>query len=135
MCLQNGVHLLTIHFFLCFGDSRGIKNSKNRIYLELFHYAVFLFQIEIDPIAANAYRLNFPKCKVIAEDCNTLLKMLLNDNCLDEIGLPKKGDVEMLIVGPPCQGFSGMNRFSSGEYSALQNSLIVTFLSYCEYYR
>lgn len=52
-----------------------------------------------------------------------------------EIGLPKKGEIDMLIAGPPCQGFSAMNRFSSGEYSNFQNSLIVTFLSYCEYYR
>ena len=79
--------------------------------------------------------------------------------------LPQKGDVELLCGGPPCQGFSGMNRFNSREYSQfkvwralwmcsghaaclnenllllpppsplLQNSLVVTYLSYCEYYR
>ena len=31
--------------------------------------------------------------------------------------LPQKGDVELLCGGPPCQGFSGMNRFSSRDYS------------------
>ena len=31
--------------------------------------------------------------------------------------LPQKGDVELLCGGPPCQGFSGMNRFNSREYS------------------
>lgn len=31
--------------------------------------------------------------------------------------LPRKGDVEMMCGGPPCQGFSGMNRFNSREYS------------------
>lgn len=31
--------------------------------------------------------------------------------------LPKKGEVELLCGGPPCQGFSGMNRFNSREYS------------------
>lgn len=53
----------------------------------------------------------------------------------DEKNLPKKGDVEMLVGGPPCQGFSGMNRFSAGQYSLFKNSLIVSFLSYCDYYR
>ena len=31
--------------------------------------------------------------------------------------IPKKGDVELLCGGPPCQGFSGMNRFNHREYS------------------
>lgn len=43
--------------------------------------------------------------------------------------LPRKGEVELLCGGPPCQGFSGMNRFSSGEYSKFKNSLIASYLS------
>ena len=37
----------------------------------------------------------------------------------DESGqrLPRKGEVDLLCGGPPCQGFSGMNRFNSREYS------------------
>ena len=31
--------------------------------------------------------------------------------------LPIKGDIELMCGGPPCQGFSGMNRFNSREYS------------------
>ncbi|KAJ8369806.1 hypothetical protein SKAU_G00098340 [Synaphobranchus kaupii] len=49
--------------------------------------------------------------------------------------LPQKGDVEMLCGGPPCQGFSGMNRFNSRTYSKFKNSLVVSYLSYCDYYR
>jgi len=48
---------------------------------------------------------------------------------------PKRGEVELLCGGPPCQGFSGMNRFNAGEYSKFKNSLIATYLSYAEYYR
>ena len=43
--------------------------------------------------------------------------------------------MDLLCGGPPCQGFSGMNRFNSREYSQFKNSLVVSFLSYCEYYR
>ena len=49
--------------------------------------------------------------------------------------LPRKGEVDMLCGGPPCQGFSGMNRFNSREYSQFKNSLVVSYLSYCDFYR
>lgn len=55
----------------------------------------------------------------------------------DENGqrLPQKGEVELMCGGPPCQGFSGMNRFNSRQYSLFKNSLVVSYLSYCDYYR
>ncbi|KFO14060.1 DNA (cytosine-5)-methyltransferase 1, partial [Balearica regulorum gibbericeps] len=79
-----------------------------------------LWAIEMWEPAAQAFRLNNPSTTVFTEDCNKL---------------PQKGDVEMLCGGPPCQGFSGMNRFNSRTYSKFKNSLVVSFLSYCDYYR
>nr|CAH7742223.1 unnamed protein product [Callosobruchus chinensis] len=90
--------------------------------------------IEKEIPAANAFRLNYPECKVFTNDCNELMRKLLSGQG-KEIGLPEKGDVELLVGGPPCQGFSGMNRFNAGAYSLFKNSLVVSFLSYCEYLR
>ena len=39
------------------------------------------------------------------------------------------------MISPRPQGFSGMNRFNHREYSQFKNSLVSTYLSYCEYYR
>ena len=36
--------------------------------------------------------------------------------------LPQKGDIDLLCGGPPCQGFSGMNRFNAREYSKFKVS-------------
>lgn len=47
--------------------------------------------------------------------------------------LPQKGEVELLCGGPPCQGFSGMNRFNSGEYSKFKVSLLFTNMDVCAY--
>ncbi len=95
------------------------------------------------------------------------------------IALPQKGEVDALCGGPPCQGYSGMNRFNEGQvrrrhhrnhaiavtsvrfgltapsweiirsvnpptpcnpllllqYSRFKNSLVSTYLSYCDFYR
>lgn len=90
--------------------------------------------IEKDPAAAQAFAINNPGCTVFTDDCNELLRLAMS---LEGKGkeMPRKGDVEMLVGGPPCQGFSGMNRFNAGQYSLFKNSLIVSYLSYCDYYR
>ncbi|KAJ8970400.1 hypothetical protein NQ317_001491 [Molorchus minor] len=90
--------------------------------------------IEKEAPAAQAFRLNNDDCKVFTDDCNALLKAVLNGQAKEK-NMPCKGEVEMLVGGPPCQGFSGMNRFNAGQYSLFKNSLVVSYLSYCEYYR
>lgn len=93
--------------------------------------------IECEEPAATAFRMNFPNATIFTDDCNRLLSMVMNGETINEHGqsLPQKGDVEILCGGPPCQGFSGMNRFNSRQYSQFKNSLIASYLSYCEYYR
>uniref|UniRef100_A0A8D2KUZ8 DNA (cytosine-5)-methyltransferase n=1 Tax=Varanus komodoensis TaxID=61221 RepID=A0A8D2KUZ8_VARKO len=107
---------------------------------EGFHQAEVsetLWAIEMWEPAAQAFRLNNPGTTVFTEDCNILLKLVMSGEKTNSLGqkLPQKGDVEMLCGGPPCQGFSGMNRFNSRTYSKFKNSLVVSFLSYCDYYR
>ncbi|XP_054983670.1 DNA (cytosine-5)-methyltransferase 1 isoform X3 [Sorex araneus] len=107
---------------------------------EGFHQAGIsetLWAIEMWEPAAQAFRLNNPGSTVFTEDCNTLLKQVMGGERVNSLGqlLPQKGDVELLCGGPPCQGFSGMNRFNSRTYSKFKNSLVVSFLSYCDYYR
>lgn len=107
---------------------------------EGFHQAGIsetLWAIEMWEPAAQAFRLNNPDSTVFTEDCNVLLKLVMAGELANSRGqrLPQKGDVELLCGGPPCQGFSGMNRFNSRTYSKFKNSLVVSFLSYCDYYR
>ncbi len=89
-----------------------------------------LWAIEMWEPAAQAFRLNNPGTTVFTEDCNILLKLVMSGEKTNSLGqkLPQKGDVEMLCGGPPCQGFSGMNRFNSRTYSAFKNSLVVSYL-------
>ncbi|KAJ2949115.1 hypothetical protein O0L34_g6054 [Tuta absoluta] len=87
--------------------------------------------------AAHAYSLNNKNCIVFNEDCNALLKDAMSGatHSAGGLRLPMQGEVELLCGGPPCQGFSGMNRFNSREYSNFKNSLVASYLSFCDYYR
>lgn len=49
--------------------------------------------------------------------------------------LPLPGEVEFLCGGPPCQGYSGMNRFNKGNWSMVQNSMVMAYLSFADFYR
>ena len=63
--------------------------------------------------AANSFKTNHRKCEVFNEDANVFLSWAMSDAEETRSGqtLPKKGDVELLAGGPPCQGFSLMNRY------------------------
>ena len=81
--------------------------------------------------AANAYQKNNPSAKVYNQECNSFLK-----KAMDGLkGIPKKGEVDLLVGGPPCQGFSMLNKFKDRENSKFKNSLIATSLSYCDFFR
>ncbi|XP_014253428.1 DNA (cytosine-5)-methyltransferase 1-like [Cimex lectularius] len=112
----------------CGGLSEGLHQSG---------VAETKWAIEKEEAAANAFRLNNLSATVFSDDCNHLLKLVMNGELKTDKGqkLPQKGEVELLCGGPPCQGFSGMNRFNSRQYSIFKNSLIVSYLSYCDYYR
>ena len=90
--------------------------------------------IEFWKPSADAYKKNNSKCKVFNEECNGLLKKAMDGNT-DAENIPRKGDVDLLVGGPPCQGFSILNNFADRDYSKFKNSLIATYLSYCDFYR
>jgi hypothetical protein len=63
--------------------------------------------IEVCEPAANAFKKNNPKCTVFTDDCNVLLKKVMEgvEPMHNGKKLPQKGEVELLCGGPPCQGW------------------------------
>ncbi|CAI6366039.1 unnamed protein product [Macrosiphum euphorbiae] len=112
----------------CGGLSKGLEDSG----LVISNWA-----IECEVNAAEAFKLNNPGSNVFVEDSNHLLKLAMSGEKTNSKNqnIPQKGEVDFICGGPPCQGFSGMNRFNSGQYSLFKNSLIVSFLSYIDFYR
>lgn len=52
--------------------------------------------VEFDSSIANTYKINHPNVDVIVDDIRNI----------DHLGVFKKGDADVIIGGPPCQGFS-----------------------------
>jgi len=81
---------------------------------------------EIDGDAAETFVNSAPEVRMANIDANELLRRIEDR----EPGLPLKGEVDLLAGGPPCQGFSGYNRYRSPDDP--RNSLIETFLAFVE---
>ncbi|XP_019171500.1 PREDICTED: DNA (cytosine-5)-methyltransferase 1-like [Ipomoea nil] len=141
--------LATLDIFSgCGGLSEGLEKSGA---------AVTKWAIEFDQKAAEAFKLNHPDAFTLVQDCNVVLRDVmmangdaddcipfteasstssaskLNDGVLSH--LPKPGDVDFIVAGPPCQGFSVLNRYKKNSLSDEKRTMILSFLSYVDYFR
>ncbi|EPS62932.1 cytosine-specific methyltransferase, partial [Genlisea aurea] len=132
----------------CGGLSEGLQQSG-------ICACVTKWAIEYDKAAADAFKLNHPEASVFISNCNVILRAVMQkcgdvDDCIstpeaaelaallsqEEIdNLPLPGQVDFINGGPPCQGFSGMNRFNQSTWSKVQCEMILAFLSFADYYR
>lgn len=119
----------------CGGLSEGLHQAG---------VAVSKWAIEYEYPASEAFKLNHPEASVFCHNCNVLLAAAMikagqegecsaSEEALKQAAdmaeemraaLPLPGEVEFITGGPPCQGYSGMNRFNKGLWSVVQNSMV-----------
>ncbi|XP_038712503.1 DNA (cytosine-5)-methyltransferase 1B-like [Tripterygium wilfordii] len=140
-------HLATLDIFAgCGGLSEGLQQAGA---------SVTKWAIEYEEPAGEAFKLNHPEAFMFIHNCNVILRAIMEssgeaDDCistpeatelaakLDESmikNLPRPGEVDFINGGPPCQGFSGMNRFNQSSWSKVQCEMILSFLSFVDYFR
>ncbi|KAK1311398.1 DNA (cytosine-5)-methyltransferase 1B [Acorus calamus] len=139
--------LATLDIFAgCGGLSEGLQKSG---------VSNTKWAIEYEEPAGEAFKLNHPEALVFINNCNVILRAIMDkcgdkDDCIstaeaDELAallgeekissLPVPGQVDFINGGPPCQGFSGMNRFNQSTWSKVQCEMILAFLSFADYFR
>jgi hypothetical protein len=130
----------------CGGLSVGLEQSG--------HFRV-QWAIENDPHAASAFAANHPKAIVVQADASLVLEGLIGapspspckntvstrirpvkcDNRSADPRMPSKGKVQAIVGGPPCQGYSGLNRNAACKSSELKRSQVAVFLGFVDHYR
>lgn len=96
----------------CGGISKGLENT-GRINI--------VGAIDFDQAACNTYKKNFPKTKVICGDIN-------------EISVESTGfrNIDIIVGGPPCQGFSKLNYRDKDRDNDPRNKLFYQYLRFVE---
>jgi DNA (cytosine-5)-methyltransferase 1 len=105
------------------GFSKGFENSTNASYETLLG-------VDILPISVRTFGLNHPEALAIPGDIRRL-------DCheLQERLKLKSGELDLIIGGPPCQGFSSIRPFRSSAEDDPRNSLFEQFANFVNFFR
>lgn len=76
----------------CGGFSLGASNAGCDVVLSF----------DIDPVLTSSYKVNFPRANLVLGD----VRELSGEDCVSKAG----GNVDGIIGGPPCQGFSSIGK-------------------------
>jgi len=103
------------------GFSKGFENEG--------HFKV-IFGIDLLRISVETFRSNHPDALAIASD----IRAMPAERAAQQLGL-KRGGIDVIIGGPPCQGFSSIRPNRSSFKEDNRNSLFKEFADYVEYFR
>ncbi|CAG8627269.1 14324_t:CDS:10 [Funneliformis mosseae] len=91
--------------------------------------------IDTNESAMKTYMHNSKQGDVVLinESVNKILaNVMRNEN---NQNLPKKGEVDIILAGSPCQGFSRINKHQDSDRSIANNSLVASVASFVDFYR
>ena len=83
--------------------------------------------IDVEPSYLQSFTRNFPDSRSICGD----IRGIAPYDLLKQLGL-EAGELDLLAGGPPCQGFSKNIPRSQRRLDSENNTLVKTFLEYCE---
>ncbi len=89
-----------------------------------------LFGIDLLPHAVETFRLNHADARAVAAD----VRQYPAERVSADFGI-RPGDVDVVIGGPPCQGFSSIRPHRGTNDDDPRNDLFLNFAHYVDHYR
>jgi len=105
------------------GFSKGMENSKRA------NFDV-KFGIDVLPASVETFKLNHKSGFGICKDIRQVRR-----HEVEEITGVKRDQLDVLVGGPPCQGFSSIRPFRSSKEDDPRNSLFEEYASFVNYFR
>lgn len=105
------------------GFSKGFAESVNSRYETLLG-------VDVLPMSIETFRLNHPQAQALSAD----IRRLHCDEIQARLKL-KRGELDLIIGGPPCQGFSSIRPFRSSAEDDPRNNLFEQFANFVNYFR
>lgn len=105
------------------GFSKGIENSQ----ADKFDVRL---GIDLLSTSVETFRLNHPKAVGINHDIRKVRR-----HEIEAITGVKRGELDILVGGPPCQGFSSIRPFRSSNDDDPRNTLFEEYASFVNYFR
>lgn len=105
------------------GFSKGFEKADNARYQTLLG-------VDILPVSVKTFSLNHPAALALTRD----IRRLRCDELQDRLNL-KPGALDLIIGGPPCQGFSSIRPFRSSDEDDPRNNLFEQFANFVNYFR
>ena len=96
----------------CGGISKGFENTGR---------VEIVGAIDFDSAACETFQHNFPDAKVICGDINSI--------SVSDTGF---SDIDIIIGGPPCQGFSRLNYWDKDRDNDPRNRLFLQYLRFVD---
>jgi len=105
------------------GFSKGFENCKKVEYKAVLG-------LDVLPVAISTFKLNHPEAFCISNDIRKVRRHYIVDNMRI-----RRKDIDLIIGGPPCQGFSSIRPFRSSNDDDPRNNLFEEFASFVNYFR
>lgn len=105
------------------GFSKGFEKTREGRYETIFG-------VDLLPMSVKTFGLNHPTTFALNED----IRKVHCKDVMDKLHL-KRGELALIIGGPPCQGFTSIRPFRSSLEDDPRNSLFEQFANFVNYFR
>ncbi|SPO31650.1 related to Cytosine-specific methyltransferase [Ustilago trichophora] len=96
------------------------------------------YALDADADSTKTFHAHHPTAKVYCGDAGDALQLAVSgQHSADGIVFPRRGEVDLIAAGPPCQGFSRKNPMASREAAERdpRNLLVCTVLGWVDHLR